>query len=305
MKKLKIFLSCDADPDQATQQDSHSDVITWKGLEILPKISEEFRQRKIKWTLFVRADDQITKNLGTASALFNVHEVFLKKHLEQGNEVAWHPHLYRWDLKSQRYHLDIDPSHAVAQLEKNFGILPKNEFHISTVRLGEAWHSNETMGLLSELGFKVDSTAIPGRFRQDAQRSFDWRLTPNRPYHPRRKDYKVEGEDPLSILEVPMTTAFVKTDYDQEPLRRYINPAFHGHLFQESILNYLQEVRGTEVAYLVLIFHPGELLGYSPNGLYAYSWDVFLDNLNFLKELPQKFDLNVEYCCLREAARSA
>lgn len=298
MRKIQIYLSCDADPDQATTSEAHRPKLSWEGLNFLEALGQEFEKRQIPWTLFVRLDDQIASLFGRADALFLRHKSFLDRHFSLGNEIAWHPHLYT--CEGDKYQLVTDPDLAVAQLKRNFPWVPVDKYEMKSVRLGEAWQSNATLSLLNELGFKIDSTAIPGRHRLDPDRVFDWRGSPNRPYHPSRHDYRIESDASLNILEVPMTTGEIQTEYDQFPLRRYLNLTFHEELFQSGVKNFLSESKDMESITLVTIFHPGELNSQQANGLYAYSWPAFLKNLDFLCKLGERYGFEQSFGCLRD-----
>jgi hypothetical protein len=158
------------------------------------------------------------------------------------------------------------------------------------------------MQALDRMGLAIDSTAVPGRYRNDESRQFDWRPTPNRAYHPSREDFRIPGNgSSLRLLEVPMTTSPVFADYDKAPVRRYLNPTFHEHLFLEGLQAYLARLSDEVEHDLVLIFHPDELLPREPNGLHNFGWETFCRNLNVLTELLAASHHQPRFCRLSEA----
>src|SRR5262249_29889442 len=151
----------------------------------------------------------------------------------RGNELGWHPHLYEKRVDpsgDERYFPIRDEAAACEQIVSTFRAIGRAGLAFESVRIGEAWHASRAMCTLDTLGLRVDSTAIPGRSRNDDVLSFDWRPTPAQPYHPSRKDHRVPAapgsEESLAILEIPMTTVPIRADYDREPLARYLNLAF-------------------------------------------------------------------------------
>lgn len=297
---VKVFLTCDLDPDQATQANPERSRFTWKGLDLLPQILDELLSRKMLGTLFVRSDAQIKTLFGDALYLFKQFKPVLDDAVNNGFELGWHPHLYK---EVQNEFLPLQNSaEACAQLQQIFTELQSASLRFSSVRVGEAWHSTEMMRLLDAMGFEVDSTALPGRKRDDAARSFDWSSTPNEPYHPCTSDYRTPGSQKLKILEVPMTTSLIKTSYDKAPTARYLNPTFRPELFKAGLENYLGAFKSSKNHSLVIIFHPGELLPQPENGLHVFGWDNFVKNLSVLEEVLNRRKGPFEFLTTAQAA---
>jgi hypothetical protein len=254
----------------------------------------------IRYTLFFRADQQIRDSRGTFLALYHEHRTFVDRLLADGCELGWHPHLYR--SADGRQEPIRDPEEACRALEEAFEEVQREPSLCRAVRLGEAWHSTGTMRLLDRLGFRIDSTAIAGRARNDEHLRFDWLPTPNRPYHPSAADYRVEGSgDALRILEIPMTSAPVLTSYDVAPLRRYVNLCYQPRLFSSALAHVLSEVSEGALSSLVLIFHPHELLDHPANGLYLYGLENFRLNLGTLVSALEKSGRDVAFSPLSAA----
>jgi hypothetical protein len=295
---VKVCVTFDLDQDGATGLSPERNAISWEGLKLLPRIVDELIGRGIRATAFVRCDQQISDLLGDSLALLDSNAPALERLARAGGEVGWHPHLYR--RSGERYAPIRDADEACDQLVKIRESAVKAGFQARSVRLGESWHAAGCMRTLDQLGLEVDSTALPGRKRVDPTLSFDWEPSPNEPYHPSHSDHRIPGGRPLGILEIPMSTAPVRTSYDPAPLRRYINLAFPPALFREAIEGFLAERKGSHKTVLVLIFHPGELLPGSPNGLCAQSWQAFVENLDFVPAELKRQGQEAEYRSLIE-----
>ena len=111
----------------------------------------------------------------------------------------------------------------------------------AVIRIGEAYHSNELMLFLNEIGLRADSSALPGRKRSDDEKVFDWESTPNHPYRPSRHDCRIPETPELGLWEIPMNTVPTQVSYDRVPLLRYLNPAFHPTAFNEGVTSFLRE----------------------------------------------------------------
>lgn len=288
-------MTFDADQDTSTGREQSQAQPTWEGFQLIPKVDTLFRTRNWRYTVFLRCDEQIETLEGDCTALYDRHQTLWDSIRSNGNEIGWHPHLYVRDVQK-----------GSDQIRRVHDCLVCKPTGFESVRVGEAWHSTATMNLLSSLGYKVDSTAIPGRKRQDDVIDFDWEPTPNRPYYPFRTDYRTgrpsPSSDTLTILELPMNTAAMQTDYDQAPLKRYLNPCFHPHLFRQGLDNFFNSSANASAMTLTLNFHPGELLPRQPDGLYSFSWSSFERNLDILQHMLETSGAAYRWHIAREAA---
>jgi hypothetical protein len=262
--------------------------LSWKGLEMVAGLKEAFRTCGVPATWFLRADNQLEDVYGCPAYLWNAYEPLWRNLHESGDEIAWHPSLYHRDPVSGAYGPDRDPDRCADQLGGLHVSLRARGLTFRSVRIGEGFHSNRTMRTLSDLGFRVDATALPGRKRNDADRAFDWEPTPNEPYHPSGADYRVPAEqEGLPILEVPLTTVPIKASYDPAPRGRYINLAYHGPVFRQGITAHLDSLAHNPrpEVFLATIVHPEEVheQGRS-HPLYALSLFTVQENLTFLIE---------------------
>jgi hypothetical protein len=315
-RALHVHVTCDADPDDSTGPSPERGLPTWDGLDLIERIDGVLSRHGIRYTLFVRADEQIRQLYGAALAVYDQHRSLLEGLVAQGHEIGWHPHLQRRERDSsgqEQYRPLHDERDASRQIVDTYGQIRQADFLFESVRIGEAWHATSVMCVLDALGVRVDSTAIPGRARNDDVRTFDWGPTPRQPYHPSRADYRIPGDpsssDALSILEVPMTTVPIRASYDREPLARYLNLAFHPQLFREGLLGFFRDVesegeaaRGMPLS-LTLVFHTGELLPRKPTALCSHAFPDFEANVAELVRVAERSGLEVHYLTLREAAR--
>lgn len=200
-------------------------------------------------------------------------------------EIGWHPHFFEKNntIKNLDYLL---------QCLKD--VWQKTEWvrECKIVRIGACQNSNEIMDWLSDK-FIIDSSAMPGCVRKDSFRNYDWETTKQSPYFPNREDYRTPGD--LKILEIPISTIFVKTNYDTYPKRRIVNLNYKCEIFKESINNNIEELKNTNC--IVTCSHADELeFGYE-NDLYCFGIETYLKNISFLEE---KFE--IQYTKLEDYA---
>jgi hypothetical protein len=164
-------------------------------------------------------------------------------------------------------------------------------FSSKVSRIGEAFCSNAVMDALEECGIQIDSTAMPGRVRIDAERNLDWGMTPEHVYYPAVNDYRLPGNPTRKLLEIPMSMLRTIADYDQKPLLRYLDLSFHPRVIRDGISDL---VKTAEI--IVAVTHPSAVLKSAiPHGLISFSADAFAENLDSLllecsrQERPVKF----------------
>jgi hypothetical protein len=296
---VNVVVTVDVDNDGAAAGERTA--LAWTSMERLPALKAVFERVGVCVTWFVRADNQLMDVYGTAAHLLLAHEPLWARVVGAEDELGWHPHVYRWCGETRRYIGERDPARFVDQLKAAHSDLTSQGYRFASVRIGEAFHCNATMQAVEDLGLSVDSTAIPGRKRDDGSRVFDWASTPNHPYHPSRADYRVAGaSDPRELLEVPMTTAPIRTAYDSGEVHRYLNPSFHHQIFRGAIERHLaeREALQAEEHVLTLILHPDEVVPRDrAHSLYAFSLDEVQRNMEYL--VARLKELGVEHRALR------
>lgn len=283
--EIAVRITCDLDPDQASLPTANRTELTWDGLATLPESADICAEFAAPVTAFVRADRQVEAFWGSPLGIIEEHGPLFAGLARQEWEFGWHPHLYR--LSDGQYQPVYEEEEASEQLAYIHGKIQAAGMDWKSVRIGEAWHSNKCMRLLSALGYTHDSTAIPGRHQNDGLRKIDWKDSPNEPYRPSREDFRVPGSPELPIIEVPMTSAIVPAPYDPSPKRRYLNLLYHPEIFASALENLLAGPEGENIARggVGMIFHPGELLPLPANDLYRFGLPTLRENLGSLSAI--------------------
>ncbi len=284
---LLIALTFDAEMDAFDSSIETADKITWRGIEqgipliddMLAGHNDSFGGRACA-TWFVRCDDQIEHLTGSAAHLLETYKDCWFQHMERGDEIAFHPHLYR--LEAGRWKQDNDPKTLKAQIHRTLQAMRSAGFQSRVSRIGEAFGSNAVMQSLEEAGILCDSTAMPGRVRVDESRSLDWGSSPCFPYHPAESDYRVPGVPARKLLEVPMSMVLTSADYDAVPIARYLDLSFHPRTLSQGLPALIEEA-----TVIVTVTHPSTILSEiatEPHGLLSFSPASFEENLEMLMD---------------------
>ena len=244
-------------------------------------------------TWFVRADPQLRDYYGSSAFLLERYKAFWKDAKAAGDEVAWHPHITRVN-EGGRHEPERDDERFAAALRVTHAELTTLGYRFNSVRLGEAFGGNICIRALAELGLRVDSSAIPGRRRDDLSRAFNWLGSPNEPYWPSVSDYRISGTPALPILEVPMTVVPVHAPFDPKPLPRYANLAYCPTFFSAAIERWLRLERPPRDSILTLILHPDELVpGSREHPLYAFTPDAVSANIQVVVDLIRRRNIDL------------
>ena len=238
------------------------------------------KEKEIKATWFIRLDSQMEALYGEADYVFRRYREELHHLSLTGHEIGWHPHFYVKEEGSWRQSCKIanilDELIRYAPMARYYGM--------KSVRMGWGFHTNETMRLLADLRFEIDSSAMPRPRYPWEDTKKDWRLTPVVPYYPSGIDYRIPGKPNLPILEIPMSVALVKAPYDNGPILRYINLAYHPDLLRGSLEDWFRQY-----SHLITITHPYELLpGGESHGLLALNLNAFEQNLQTIKNIASE-----------------
>ncbi len=221
--------------------------------------------------------------------------------MSDGDELGWHPHLYKQSQATDRVSLIDDPHAAVEEIGRLWEAVLSSSFRFESFRNGEGWHHRATFDAIESLGFRWDSTAVPGR-RGSAGHPLDWTGTPNQPYFPDPADIRFPGKE-RPMIEIPMNTWRVKTSYDLEPQLRYINPAVHALLFGEA-LNRFRVNFASPFCVWNMILHPDEILARAePDLLYARSADVVRHNIGKFASAIREAGHQVQFATISQAGR--
>jgi hypothetical protein len=306
MKHL-LCLTVDTDPDGLSGKVTNRQTLQWEGLERLQRLPDELagfpELGRVPTTWFVRADGQLESILGSATYLLETYEHFWTQVRTAGDELGWHPHLYRQARPEDAALLISDPLQAQDEIERLWSKL-RATFHSTAFRNGEGWHTPETYATVERLGFRCDSTAIPGRIGGPGH-PMNWTGAPNQPYFPDSCDLGKSGPE-RSLLELPMNTWHLQAPHDDAPRVRYMNPAVHPHLFANALENWENagNVPPADLYIWVMIFHPDEVLAtQAGDALYSHSTQALCTNLVSMAESLRRMGYDVEWVTVSDAAQ--
>jgi hypothetical protein len=309
VKKHLLCLTVDTDPDGLSGKVTNRNALNWEGLEHLQRLPHEFAGfaglGRVPITWFVRADGQLESILGSPAYLLETYNKFWTNVKAAGDELAWHPHLYRQARAEDEATLITDPIEAEHELERLWSRLQKTSlpFHPTAFRNGEGWHTPGTYTTVERLGFRCDSTAIPGR-RGKSGHPMNWDLAPNQPYFPAADDL-CKSDPERSMLELPMNTWRLQAPHDDAPRTRYMNPAVHPHLFANALKNWENACNGlrSDLCVWVMIFHPDEVLStQGEDALYSRSRQDLCANLVSFAEHLRNLGHDFEWVTVSDAA---
>lgn len=304
---LLVALTFDAEADvfDASFGGVATALPSWRGIEEgIPRIDEVLqactaaRGLVPRATWYVRCDRQIGALFGNPAHLLEKYRRCWAERVARGDEIGFHPHLYRHTNSAWRQETD-----AVAlreQMAEALAAIRRLDFAPASSRIGEAFGSDAVMAALDEFGFRCDSTAMPGRVRRDAERQLDWGATPPRPYHPSVADYRVPGLPSRRMLEVPMSMIRTRADYDRAPLLRYVDLSFHHAAIRDGLRDYLRET-----PLLVTVTHPSTVLSgiaQKRHGLVSFELGEFRRNLEFVLIECERLGREVQFITIGECA---
>jgi len=289
--EIAVALTFDLDPDHfdpTIGPDYGSSVLGWRGVETgVPALAEilsvhrdDFGGRACA-TWLPRADNQIAAIYGNNGEFLDRFDTLLRSLDAAGDEIAWHPHLHRND--SDAWVQETDPATLEDILISAHRALRERGWTPRATRMGGNYGSNALMAILEGLGIEVDSSAMPSRQKHDNHYDFDWSETPRAAYRPARNDYRVPGEPAHKLVEIPMSMAEVKADYDDRPYPRYVDLSFHPHTLQPGLDALLENA-----SYLITDTHPSTVLpeiASETHGLLSFSLDAFKENLEAILQI--------------------
>ncbi len=306
MKKHLLCLTLDTDPDGLNGRIPNRKSLEWAGLERVRSLPEELSGvaglGRVPMTWFVRADGQLESILGNAAYLLETYDTFWTKVRKAGDEVAWHPHLYRQENPEDAAVIITDPVQAQDELERLWSNL-KTILAPTAFRNGEGWHTPETYATVERLGFRCDSTAIPGRTGGTVH-PMNWLDAPNHPYFPAADDPRKPGPE-RSMLELPMNTWHLQAPHDDTPRVRYMNPAVHPRLFANALKNWENACAHlpSGLYIWVMIFHPDEVLAtLADDALYSRSTQALCANLISIADSLRRLGHDFQWATVSDAA---
>ena len=285
MPILPISVVVDVDPDWRSAGQSsraYSGEVQWEGLRRgVPPLLEsvagirDAHGRPIRFTWLLRSDEQMASKYGDPAYLADEFADFWRRRQEAGDEIGWHPHTWRYSDAERLWYQEHSDEDWVRQcLREGFSALARR-FPVRSAKPGWTYHDNLTMRIFSELGVKIDLSALPGMAHQGSVPrtshplgDYDWSRAPQEPYHPRPDDYQLPGNGhALPILEVPNWTYPVGASRRLEhklrgrSWRDFANPSKNPMLVARAFRKPPYTVP------FVCYFHPEELL--SPSWMFS------------------------------------
>ena len=305
---LYVVLGSDCDPDRLTYGGSAYDSraeLKWEGVrvgvararEIASRVAEDLSV-PIHFTWCVRSDAQLGEVYGDPAWPYRAFADMWEHLAAGGDELAWHPHLWRWDDAAGCWYQEIEDEGWIAECLSagHQGLSAMVGDKLTTCRMGWEFHNDLTMQAVGSLGLRHDFSAIPGWFTPgEASRGSrlhcysDWRGTPCTPYVPSRTDYRRPAtgpEDALGLWELPMSvfesglwgglrslrrsvrdhgawglaSALSPTTWRSAPNKAYVTvkPQLFGRLVASVLQSACRSVG--QPGLLVTAFHPDELL---------------------------------------------
>jgi len=307
-KPLRIALTFDTDNDffDSSLVDENQDArswMKWRGIEEgIPAMREfllSFRDSSNNppvMTWFVRVDEQLEYAYGSPAYLLERYGNMWRSYRKEGDEIAWHPHLYRRNQNGWELEIDQEPLHR--QMGKAYQSMLDLGYKPLSSRIGESYGSYDLMMKLDMLGISCDSTAMPGRKRKDTSRIIDWEPTPQKPYYPSKLDYRVSGEDHFNLLELPMSMVTSRTEYDKQSLKRYVDLSFRNDVIGIGLREYISKAE-----LLVTVTHPaGVLTGVydGDHGLVGFSMDNFRKNVDTIIDACESAKRTFEFITINQ-----
>ncbi|MBN2013929.1 MAG: hypothetical protein JW778_02000 [Candidatus Altiarchaeota archaeon] len=289
----------------------------------LTKVFDSINKEKPKITWFLRSDDQMKTLYGESVGPIKVLMDVLVEFKDRGDEIGWHPHLWRWDEKFDIWHQETDDLEWIdICLGEGYKGLNKY-FDLHIVRMGWDFHSNSTMIKCDKLGLKADFSALPGLRNLEyvhkksklLQNTYDWNITQEDPYRPSTSDYRrpaINCEDSLSILEFPVTVFEI-------PLYLYVLKSIKNFSFdyrlRKSVMRITKDPAFFEPgarmvfkrakekkapSFMCSYFHPDELLPL--RGLFSIS--NFKRNLEIIDKLSREYNVGYKFLTASEAVEN-
>ncbi len=347
---LYVVIGCDCDPDRpqygGVRYDSRAP-LKWRGVregilrarEIADGINDDFgNQAKITWC--VRSDLQMQEIYGDCAWPYAEFSDLWESLAERGDEIAWHPHLWRWSGEHGCWYQEIEDEGWMRDcLYQGHEALSTHMGNpLTTSRMGWEFHNNITMRQVNDLGIKVDFSAVPGRFtpgHRDKWGSIfncyvDWRDTPERPYMPSVSDYRRETkaeERALGVTELPMSTfrsrllgigahlrraakakggdrlkqLFSVSNAGTASLKAYIT--VHPYIFSRLVAAKINEAKEDGYAFLVTAFHADEVLETRVGSVHLYYIKHLEDNLKWLQRLTAQHGLHLKFMTPRSCSQ--
>ncbi len=329
-KRIYIVIGCDTDPDRVNfLPNVPTETLGWSGmLEGIPLTKEKVEDIKdsqgnspvFSWCL--RADHQIKEYYGNYNSILELHKPFFLELENSGDEIAWHPHFFKFDEQTQKWYQEFKNIKWQKSMLKNAHAEFLSTFpgRAKSVRMGWDYHNNDTFSTLNDLGVDIDFSGIPSLFihpKNDSIKSvnfFDWSLSPNHPYYPATSDYRREAvgdERTFKMLEAPNFISqsllwslisglvFAKKMKDVSQIFRALKKPVYWigitgktNLFAPIVNQIEGDLKKKDNIFFITYFHPDELI---ENNSSLYSLQYLYDNLKLLKAKANQLGADIHF----------
>jgi hypothetical protein len=319
-KKIFVILSSDTEPDRNFFCSSSS---KWpfqflgikQGVLELSNILNRHRDShgntaKMCWLL--QCDEFIKYHFGSSSYLCEEFRSLWDGLVKQGHEVGWYPHLWRY--KGKKFVFEGEDDKWIKNMLTASCSTFSKYYEVFTAKSGWCFHNNFTLKLFSDLGVKIDLSAMPDLYTKNVLKEklksffygyqlpvIDWRGANRKPYIPSKRDYRI-GIEYTSynnhLLEIP-TTSVVK-----EASGKFINFVLNldFNLLRFLINSVIEEAKNEEIVVLSGYIHPDEIV--FDSGTCSRLCKMLFrkrsfENLNlvltYLRENAKRNDIEIEY----------
>ena len=302
-----LNLTIDLDPDGQNEVMRDRNTLNFKSLELLMSeldtVRPEISGEPLRFNWFIRADRQIEQSFGKVDGLMRHYRAFWDRALSSGDELCWHPHLYK--NVNGNFVLIDDEADCLNELRYLWDEIDPCGYPFATFRCGEARMTSAIFDLVESFGFLQDSTAIPGYFSDSFGQN--WLRAKNRPYFPGADRITEEGPA-RNMLEMPMNSWYLQASYDAKPKLRYLNFAVHHAYFSESLSrlpeSFFSEESILDIPVLTTVSHPEEIVSDKRgNDLYPRTFDNFMSNIRAFVEYLSARGKQVVFSTLGESGK--
>jgi hypothetical protein len=306
IKKFIVVLVCDTDPIveqhalfKEQKKEWETTILVIKKLKdlLLPYESPQHQYPIITW--FLRSDFGINSTCGNWCYPIKQYLTLWKQYEKDGDELGWHPHLGRINEKNEGYQECNDLQWINFNLKSGYNELSKI-ISIKSSRMGCGFHNNYTMNLLDSFGIEYDLSAYPNlENKKGIENIFNWKETAPHPYFPSKNNYKIQDKtsnEKLNILEIPISTIFVPWHLklfwitNLKTANITINPILFKHFLKN-----LQQDSQRKIKFLIMYFHPSDLLNSYHFNHRQNTIQNFLVNINMIIKFAKQSDLDLNF----------
>ncbi|UCD92973.1 MAG: polysaccharide deacetylase family protein [Methanobacteriota archaeon] len=238
--------------------------------------------------LEILADLKIRSNFFLTGNVCRKHPAIMKEILGQGHNIGCHgsEHKVQYYSSKTREWQEENISKAKKQISTVLGKAPK------AFRAPNFSVNSDTIRVLESQDIRLDSSILPGRVvkKWRLMKLLDFREAPREPYRPSREDPTKPGDS--NVVEIPVT---------ENPLHPGI-PIGSGTLNYFGKEEFLDAIREVRQSYVVLLFHPWELVDLGRHFPDLPDWvsKACKSNFRTLGICLEELLSNYQYCVLED-----